>query len=220
MPLETQAKLLRVLQERESSASAATQPIEVDVRVIAATNHDLERGARGPVPRGSLLSAARRRVVIPPLRERREDIPLLIDRFLKERPSASTGRPKPLTGAALRACVATLARQRARAPPAIEQALLLAPGDESTPARPFGDVRGAPARPRRPIAAPATRRAGVVPRRQGAGGRRRSSAISSLGALRRHGGNITKAAEEVGMYRQNFQQKMRELGITAEDAAK
>jgi DNA-binding NtrC family response regulator len=38
-------------------------------------------------------------------------------------------------------------------------------------------------------------------------------------ALRRHAGNISKAAEEVGMYRQNFQQKMRELGITAEEAA-
>ena len=39
-----------------------------------------------------------------------------------------------------------------------------------------------------------------------------------LQALKRHGGNITKAAEDIGMYRQNFQQKMRELGITAEDA--
>jgi len=39
-------------------------------------------------------------------------------------------------------------------------------------------------------------------------------------ALRRHGGNITKAAEEVGMHRQNLQQKMRELGISAEDASK
>ena len=39
-------------------------------------------------------------------------------------------------------------------------------------------------------------------------------------ALRRHGGNITKAADEIGMYRQNFQQKMRELGITVEDAGK
>jgi DNA-binding NtrC family response regulator len=41
-----------------------------------------------------------------------------------------------------------------------------------------------------------------------------------LQALRRHGGNITKAAEDVGMYRQNFQQKMRELGITADDAGR
>ena len=39
-----------------------------------------------------------------------------------------------------------------------------------------------------------------------------------LNALRRNGGNITKAAEEVGMYRQSFQQKMRELGLSAEDA--
>ncbi|HYC22512.1 MAG TPA: helix-turn-helix domain-containing protein, partial [Candidatus Bathyarchaeia archaeon] len=41
-----------------------------------------------------------------------------------------------------------------------------------------------------------------------------------LRALQRHGGNITKAAEEVGMYRQNLQQKMRELGITVEDTVK
>jgi DNA-binding NtrC family response regulator len=41
-----------------------------------------------------------------------------------------------------------------------------------------------------------------------------------LQALRRHGGNITKAAEDVGMYRQNFQQKMRELGISVDDAVK
>jgi DNA-binding NtrC family response regulator len=41
-----------------------------------------------------------------------------------------------------------------------------------------------------------------------------------LGALRRHGGNITKAAEEVGMYRQNFQQKMRELGIRVDDVGR
>ena len=39
-------------------------------------------------------------------------------------------------------------------------------------------------------------------------------------ALRRNGGNITKAAEEVGMYRQNFQQKMRELGISADETEK
>ena len=39
-----------------------------------------------------------------------------------------------------------------------------------------------------------------------------------LQALRRHAGNISKAAEEIGMYRQNFQQKMRELNISAEDA--
>ena len=38
-----------------------------------------------------------------------------------------------------------------------------------------------------------------------------------LGALRRNGGNIKKAAEEVGMYRQSFQQKMRELGLSVED---
>ncbi|MFN8643742.1 MAG: helix-turn-helix domain-containing protein [Candidatus Binatia bacterium] len=47
----------------------------------------------------------------------------------------------------------------------------------------------------------------------------RSNAPSWSRALRRHGGNISKAAEEIGMYRQNLQQKMRELGITAEEIA-
>ena len=62
MPLETQAKLLRAIQEKEFERVGGNQPIRVDVRVVAATNRDLEAAvARGPLPRGPLLPPAGRR---------------------------------------------------------------------------------------------------------------------------------------------------------------
>ena len=74
-----QTKLLRALQEREFERVGDNQTIKVDVRVIAATNSDLAKMvAEGNVPQGPLLSAARDPVALPPLRERREDIPLLV----------------------------------------------------------------------------------------------------------------------------------------------
>src|SRR5437867_8333304 len=132
MPLETQAKLLRAIQEKEFERVGGNLPIRVDVRLIAATNHDLESAVRAGRFREDLYY--RLRVVelaIPPLAERREDIPLLIDHFLKK-PARRFGRdPKPLTGEALRACVAHEWRGNVRElRSAVAQALLLAPRPE------------------------------------------------------------------------------------------
>ncbi len=83
MSLKTQAKILRILQERRFERVGGNRPIEVDVRVIAATNKDLEE----EIEQGNFRQDLYYRLNVlpfhvPPLRERQEDIPLLIEHFL------------------------------------------------------------------------------------------------------------------------------------------
>ncbi len=84
MPLEAQAKLLRVLQEKEVLPLGATQAERVDVRVVCATHRDLEAQVAAGLFRGDLLARLRELSVrLPPLRERREDLFPLVLHFLK-----------------------------------------------------------------------------------------------------------------------------------------
>ena len=85
MPLATQIKLLRVLESGEIIRVGTNEPIKVNVRLISATNRDLDDAIAAGTFRSDLYH--RLKVVsvkLPPLRERREDIPLLIEHFLKE----------------------------------------------------------------------------------------------------------------------------------------
>ncbi|MEH7391150.1 sigma 54-interacting transcriptional regulator [Bacillus sp. JJ1503] len=81
----TQAKLLRVLQEKEITRVGGTKPIQINVRVIAATNVNLEKGIANGTFREDLYYRLNRMPIhIPPLRKRKEDIPLLCNRLIQK----------------------------------------------------------------------------------------------------------------------------------------
>lgn len=102
LPVEMQAKLLRALQEREVKPVGATDRIPLHARVIAATNRDLDAAIRGGTFRQDLyfrLNVVQ--IKLPPLRERKSDIPLLVNSFL-EKFSAADAAPCTLTEEAMR----------------------------------------------------------------------------------------------------------------------
>ena len=85
VPLATQVKLLRVLEEREVTRVGGTQTIAVDVRVVAATNNPLREGVEVGRFRSDLYYRLNvLSIYLPPLRERREDIPVLVRQFISE----------------------------------------------------------------------------------------------------------------------------------------
>jgi DNA-binding NtrC family response regulator len=93
LPLRVQTTLLRVLEERAVTRIGETQPRAVDVRIVAAANRELAREVAAGRFRADLLYRIRvGRIHLPPLRERREDLPLLVRHILSEQ-RAITGRP-------------------------------------------------------------------------------------------------------------------------------
>ncbi len=228
MALETQAKLLRVLQEQVFERIGGNQPLNVDVRIIAATNQDLEAMIEQGKFREDLYY--RLKVVeirVPPVRERREDVPLMVQHFIAEARNRFSAPEKQLTPEAMRACVEAPWKGNARSlKAAIEQAVILSPGKEITAGRSVRRI-GTGGRSRELAGARARR---ITRRRRSENGESamtfREAKEKFVGdwerdffvrALRATGGNISRAAERTGMYRQSFQQKMRELGITIEN---
>jgi DNA-binding NtrC family response regulator len=214
--METQAKVLRVLQERSFERVGGTAPIAIDVRVVAATHRDLEAEVGAGRYRQDLYY--RLKVVdidLPPLRERLADIPALVDRFLDQL-ATRLGRAK--VGVSPEA-LARLGHHRwpgnvRELRNVIEQAAVLAANAliEEPDLRLPGPADAAPApdapTPGEPDAtfAEAKRRAVEDFER-----------AYLLAALRAHDGNISRAAEAIGMARQSLQQKIRELGLRADD---
>ncbi len=210
MPLETQAKILRVLQEREFERVGGNRTVKVDVRVLAATNQDLDARVRDGRFREDLyyrLNVVT--VALPGLAERPEDLPLLIERFLGAAAARLRRPPRALAPAAYRALLGHPWPGNVRElEHAIEQAVALASGDEIT-----CDDLPAALRP----AAVAVEREGPTTFRDAKQRVVEDFERGFIGdALARHQGNISKAAEEMGMYRQQLQQKLTEYGIDAD----
>jgi DNA-binding NtrC family response regulator len=213
MAPETQAKVLRVLQERSFERVGGTRPIAVDVRVVAATHRNLEQEVRGGAFREDLYYRLKVvEVELPPLRERSQDIPALTQRFL-EQVTERLGRDKKRIS---EAALAHLARHSwpgnvRELQNVIEQAAVLASAEEIE----VDDLNlgGAPA-------AGAATSADLVGLPFSDAKRRAVERFEReflLRALRQSNGNISRAAESVGMVRQSLQQKIRELGLRSED---
>jgi len=102
LSLSAQAKILRALQEQEIDILGGQDALQVDVRIIAATNKDLERMVQEGNFRNDLYYRLNEVVIeIPPLRERRDDIPLLINHFIEEFNQALGKSVKGISEAAL-----------------------------------------------------------------------------------------------------------------------
>ncbi len=97
MPLNFQAKMLRVLQEFQILPLGASQPLRVDCRVLAATNRDIEEYCREKKFREDLYFRLNTlEIIVPPLRERMEDLPILVSHFLNIHGTSETRIPENL----------------------------------------------------------------------------------------------------------------------------
>jgi two-component system nitrogen regulation response regulator NtrX len=207
MSVKTQAKVLRVLQEQVTEPVGSTSRVQVDVRVLAATNKDLLAEIRGGRFREDLYF--RLNVIpiyVPPLRQRAEDIPLLVEHFIADFAVEYGRRAKTLTPAAM-------SRLKTYRWPGnvrelrnvIERVVIMAPGDEITDrdlaflsSEPVADKSvdegGAPAVPLYTA-------------------RDQFEREYILRELANQQGNISRTAEALGVERSNLYRKMRAFGI-------
>ncbi len=223
MPIAMQAKLLRVLQEGEVTPVGEVRPHKVDVRVIAATNRDLKaRIAERDFREDLYYRLAGLTIQLPPLRNRREDIPLLAVRFLE---AACTRHRKRMVGFSP-AALTVLTQWRwpgnvRELQNEVERAVALGRPDATIEPEHLSAALRAPAQDgvTESGAAQASPAAGATGLATGSGSMalreaRRSFEIRLITeALSRHGGNVTHTAAELGISRIALQKKMKELGL-------
>lgn len=105
MPLGLQSKLLRVIEDKRIRPLGATEEIALDVRIVAATNVDLEQSIEQGKFRSDLFYRLTTFTIsVPPLRDRAEDLPLLVQHFLA-RAAAESGKPVPVFDSAAMECL-------------------------------------------------------------------------------------------------------------------
>jgi two-component system response regulator AtoC len=208
MSLQTQTKLLRVLQDRKIERVGSSIPIKVDIRVICATNKDLQKQVDQNKFRDDLFY--RLNVIhinMPPLRERKEDISALVEHFLAKHRYSATAQPAAISEEALRRLMEYDWPGNVRElENVIERAVVLSRGQIITSRElPFGDQEG--------------EREGEesdeVPSERSFFKKSVAQFEKDLimKALRDANGNRSKAAEMLGIYRRLLYAKIKEYGL-------
>jgi len=211
-----QAKLLRVLQQREIMPVGGTKPVPVDIRLVAASSRDLKEMVQQGLFREDLYFRLNIIPVdLPPLRERREDIPLLVQHFLHKYAEERGKEVRGLTGDAL------VALQEYHYPGnvrelenLIERAVVLAMADVITKndLELFDSVVSPANGKEIPANLDGLKEAKRLIREQAIEPIERAFVLQ---ALERNQWNITRAAEDVGMQRPNLQALLKKYGISS-----
>jgi DNA-binding NtrC family response regulator len=213
MSLATQARLLRVLETRRFERLGGTASIEVDVRVLSATNKNLLVEIARQTFREDLYF--RLRVVslkCPPLREHKEDIPLLVDEFCQMLGEKHRRGPLTVSREAMTRLMACEWKGNVRElKNVLESAIVMSRDDVLQPEDIPPDFLAAQALAPEQAASLSLLAAGDYREAK------RQFEIAYIKAkLCEHGGNITRTAAAIGLDRQSLQEKLRELGIQAE----
>jgi two-component system nitrogen regulation response regulator NtrX len=218
MPLETQGKIVRVLQDQTFERVGGGTRVQVDVRVVAATNRGLaEEMAQGKFREDLFYRLNVVPITVPPLRERREDIPVLIDHFM-QRASETSGMARREIGMDAMAALQSYdwpgnVRQLRNV---IDWLLIMAPGKHDEPIRADmlppeigaitpavlkwdkgGEIMGLPLREAREV----------------------FEREYLLAQVTRFGGNISRTASFVGMERSALHRKLKMLGVQSNERA-
>jgi DNA-binding NtrC family response regulator len=212
LPTGLQVKLLRALQEREIRRVGGTRQIEVDVRLVSATNRDLrELVAKGEFREELYYRVNVIAIPLPPLRERKGDVTLLAHTFLRK---YGQSRERPLKGfepEVLQVLEAYALPGNVRElQNVIERACALADGDTIT----VGDLPEHIRSPQRVSAAPPAAPVTTLPLKDAkARWMRDLEAAYLTDLLKRHGGNVSQAARAAGIDRKTFHRLLNKYGL-------
>ncbi len=198
MPTAAQAKILRVIETRQITPLGAEKPVVVEGNIVAASNRDLQSEVEAGRFRQDLLY--RLNVVqfhLPPLRERPEDIPLLVDHFLGQFAAETKSRPKRLTSDALRLLSGYSFPGNVRELKNLAERInIYAPGEiiDVIDLKPFMPDDESAVHSLRDATDDFQRR-------------------FIRASIRRHDGNITQAARELGLERSHLYKKLKKLRL-------
>jgi two-component system nitrogen regulation response regulator NtrX len=210
MSAKTQAKVLRVLQEGEVERLGSARTIKVDVRVLAATNKDLDQEIeRGTFREDLYFRLSVIPIRVPPLRDRREDIPLLVRHFADLFSRENNRRPQRFTPAAMEYLQKARWKGNVRElKNTVERLIIMSPGD----AIDVDDLRDAVrVEPKASTADNEKERPGTL--REFKESAERAFLVEKL---RENSWNISKTAEVIGTPRSNLYKKLEQYGISQE----